>query len=89
LANSAQSLKRAKQAEVRRKRNQGPRTYFRTCIKRVFEAIDAGDKPAAESAYKVAESVIDKMVNKGIIHQNKADRHKSRINKHIKGLSAA
>jgi small subunit ribosomal protein S20 len=64
------------------------RTRLRTQIKNVLRAIDAGDREAALSAYKAAVPVIDSIADKGIIHKNKAARHKSRLNAHIKALQA-
>ena len=66
----------------------GLRSRMRTMIKDVIKACDAGDKNAAQSAYKVAVPVIDSMVNKGIVTKNKAARHKSRLNKRVKALAA-
>ncbi|HHH89387.1 MAG TPA: 30S ribosomal protein S20 [Aliiroseovarius sp.] len=86
MANSAQSRKRARQAEKRRQRNAGQRSTFRTFIKKVLAAVDAGDKDQAQSAYKEAVSVIDKTVTKGHIHKNKAARHKSRLNARIQAM---
>ncbi len=86
MANSASSKKRARQAVVRRTRNVGDRSMMRTCIKRVYYAIEAGDKSAAEEAYKVACPVIDRIAGKGLIHMNKAARHKSRMNSNIRGM---
>jgi len=60
---------------------------MRTRIKDVIKACDAGDKAAAQSAYKDAVPVIDSMVNKGIVNKNKAARHKSRLNKRVKALA--
>ena len=86
MANSASSKKRARQAVVRRTRNVGDRSMMRTCIKRVYYAIEAGDKAAAEVAYKEACPVIDRIAGKGLIHMNKAARHKSRMNNNIRGM---
>ncbi|MES0328261.1 MAG: 30S ribosomal protein S20 [Gammaproteobacteria bacterium] len=86
MANSASSKKRARQAVVRRTRNVGDRSMMRTCIKRVYYAIEAGDKSAAETAYKEACPVIDRIAGKGLIHMNKAARHKSRMNNNIRGM---
>ena len=61
---------------------------MRTYIKRVYYAVEAGDKAKAETAFKEAVPVIDRMANKGMIHANKAARHKSRLNARIKALSA-
>jgi len=66
----------------------GLRSLMRTEIKNVVKACDAGNKEAAEAAYKSAVPVIDSMINKGIVTKNKAARHKSRLNKRVHGLSA-
>lgn len=86
MANTAQARKRARQAEKRRKQNHGQRALARTQIKNVIKAISAGDKTAAEEAYKTAVPVIDRMAGKGRIHPNKAARHKARLNKRIQTL---
>lgn len=86
MANSSSAKKRARQAVVRRTRNVGERSMMRTYIKKVYYAIDAGDKSAAESAFKEACPVIDKMSGKGLIHANKAARHKSRMNTNIRNM---
>jgi len=64
------------------------RSMLRTKIKNVVSACDAGDKATAIAAYKDAVPVIDSMINKGIVAKNKAARHKSRLNKRVKALSA-
>ncbi len=76
MANSVSARKRARQAERHRQRNAAMRSHVRTKIKKVLNAIKAGDKPAAEAAYKDAVPAIDKSVSKGIMHANKAARHK-------------
>ena len=86
MANSAQARKRARQADKRRSRNIAQRSEMRTYIKRVIKQIAAGDKESATAAFAAAVPVIDSAVNKGLIHKNKAARHKSRLNIQIKGL---
>lgn len=86
MANSAQARKRARQAETHRQRNAAQKSKFRTAIKKVVKAIRAGDKTAAAEAYKAAVPVIDSAAGKGLMHANKAARHKSRLNAHIKAL---
>ena len=61
MANSAQARKRARQAEKHRQRNASQRSMMRTKVKRVFNAIAAGDKTAAEAALKEATPVLDHM----------------------------
>jgi len=87
LANSAQARKRARQAEDHRQRNAAQRSELRTQIKKVVKAIGAGDKDAAATAYREAVPVIDSMVGQGLVHKNKAARHKSRLNGHIKAMA--
>lgn len=88
MANSPQARKRARQSEKRRSHNASLRSLVRTNIKRVVAAIQAGDAEQAQAAYTAAVPVIDRMADKGIIHKNKAARHKSRLNAQIKALAA-
>ncbi len=87
MANSPQAEKRARQAEKRRQHNAARRSMMRTYIKKVIKAIRSGDKAAASEAFQTAQPVIDRMANKGLIHKNKAARHKSRLNAHIKAMA--
>jgi small subunit ribosomal protein S20 len=87
MANSPQARKRARQAEKHRQRNAAQRSTLRTAIKKVLKAIRVGDKTAAADAYKAAVPVIDSAAGKGLIHANKAARHKSRLNAHVKSLA--
>jgi len=87
LANSPQAKKRARQAETNRKRNVSLRSMVRTYIKNTLNAIDAGDKDKAQTALTIVLPVLDSMVNKGIMHKNKAARHKSRLNAKVKALA--
>ena len=59
---------------------------MRTYLKRVNAAILNKDKKVAEQAYSVSIPIIDRMADKGLIHKNKAARHKSRLNSKIKAL---
>jgi small subunit ribosomal protein S20 len=60
----------------------------RTYIKRVQAAIITGDYDVATQALASAVPVIDRMADRGIMHKNKAARHKSRLNTAIKALKA-
>ena len=88
MANSPQAKKRARQSERRRNHNASLRSLVRTNIKKVIAAIGSGDAAAAKTAYDAAVPVIDRMADKGIIHKNKAARHKSRLNAQVKALAA-
>jgi len=89
LANTKQAKKRVRQAEKSRQRNASMRSMLRTYIKKVVAAIATGDQKNALSALQLATPVIDRMASKGIIHANKAARHKSRLIAHIKKLGKA
>ncbi|ARN74533.1 30S ribosomal protein S20 [Oceanicoccus sagamiensis] len=88
MANSPQAKKRARQAEKRRQHNASLRSVVRTSIKKVLAAIATGNAEEATAAYAAAVPVIDRMADKGIIHKNKAARHKSRLNTQVKALAA-
>lgn len=87
MANSAQARKRARQAEKRRQQNAAQRSTLRTFIKKVIKAIEGGDREQAAAAYKNAVPQIDTAAGKGLIHANKAARHKSRLNAKIKAMA--
>lgn len=89
MANSVQAKKRARQNEKRRQHNASLRSMVRTYLKKVDAAIASGDKAVAQEAYTASVPVIDRMADKGIIHKNKAARHKSRLNAKVKALGAA
>ena len=86
MANSAQAKKRARQAVRNRAHNISLRSRMRTAIKKVVYAIEDGNKEQAQQAYQSAVPVIDSMARKGMIHKNKAARHKSRLNKQVVAL---
>jgi small subunit ribosomal protein S20 len=88
VANSPQAKKRARQSEKRRTHNSSLRSLVRTVIKKVLAAVATGDAEQAQAAYNTAVPVIDRMADKGILHKNKAARHKSRLNSQVKALSA-
>ncbi len=87
MANSAQARKRARQAEQNRQHNASRRSMLRTYVKKVVKAIAAGDKDAAAEALKQAQPIIDRIAGNGLIHKNKAARHKSRLAAHIKAMA--
>jgi small subunit ribosomal protein S20 len=87
LANSAQAKKRARQADKRNLNNASQRSTMRSAVKKVLNAIDAGDKAAAEAAYKTAVPMIDSGAGKGLLPKNTAARQKSRINTRIRAMA--
>lgn len=89
MANIKSSKKRAKQMVVRNARNVAQRSQLRTAVKRVLKALNANDATAAAEAFTVAQPLLDRFAARGLIHKNKAARHKSRLTARIKALKAA
>jgi small subunit ribosomal protein S20 len=83
----ASGRKRVRQDIKLNAANSALRSKFRTAIKGVLKAVQAGDKPKAADAFKIAQSVIDSIADKGIFHKNKAARHKSRLSAKIKAMA--
>lgn len=88
MANTAQSRKRARQADKNRAHNITLRSRMRTTIKKVRTQIEKRDKDAATAAFKHAVVTMDGMVNKGLAHRNTIARYKSRLVKQLKQLAA-
>ena len=88
MANSPQAKKRARQNDSARKHNASMRSMLRTYLKKVVAAVESGDNEAAKAAYSAAVPVLDRMADKGLIHKNKAARHKSRFSARIKAMAA-
>ena len=87
MANSVQAKKRARQNEKRRQHNASLRSMVRTYLKKVDAAIASGDHATAQEAYNASVPVLDRMADNGILHKNKAARHKSRLNTQVKALA--
>lgn len=87
MANTNQARKRARQAVARNQHLSAQRSQYRTAIKTVRKLIVAGDKAAAQEAFKKAQCVIDSMSSKGVLHKNAAARHKSRLSASIKAMA--
>lgn len=86
MPNSKSAEKRLRQDEVRRARNRSAKSAVRTQIRKVREAVDAGDAELAEKEFQVAAKKLDRAGSKKIIHRNKASRTKSRLQKAIKAI---
>ncbi len=86
MANIKSAKKRALTSEKRRQHNASRRSMMRTFFKKVIAAIEAGDKAAAVKAFSDMQPVMDRMATKGLIHKNKAARHKARLAAKIKAL---
>ncbi|MEI4220450.1 MAG: 30S ribosomal protein S20 [Candidatus Dasytiphilus stammeri] len=83
MANLKSSKKRIIKSEKRRKQNVSHRSMLRTFIKKVYSSIKTGDKLSATNAFNIMQPIVDRLATKGLIHKNKAARHKSNLMKHI------
>ena len=88
MANTKSAEKAARQAEKHRARNVALRSRMRSAMRKVNDAITKGNREEARKVYQAAVPMIDTLVNKHIVHRNKADRHKSRLAARIKALGA-
>jgi small subunit ribosomal protein S20 len=89
VANIKSAEKRARQTVKRRAHNMAARSKLRSAIKNVVTAVAAGNREEAAANLKAAGPVIDSAVNKGLIHRNKASRHKSHLNARVKELATS
>ena len=79
MPNHKSAEKRVRQNEKRRVINRGHKTKVRTYIKKMRAALDTGNSDEIQKVLPVAISVIDKSVQKGVLHKNAAARYKSRL----------
>ncbi|HIK76419.1 MAG: 30S ribosomal protein S20 [PS1 clade bacterium] len=86
MANSAGSIKRARQAVKRNKHNSQIRAKVRTYIKKVSYAVNDGNKKDAQGGFATMQKTLDQAVSKGLIHKNQAARKKSRLSAQIKAM---
>lgn len=84
MPNVKSAEKRVRTNEKRRLRNRRDRTRIRTAIKRVRQA---ASPDVARDALKDAESLLDRLATRGVIHPNAAARQKSRLSRHVRKLS--
>lgn len=79
MPNHKSAEKRVRQSEKRRIINRGHRSKVRTYIKKLRTALDSGKNDDVQSVLPEVMSVIDKSVQKGVMHKNAAARYKSRL----------
>jgi small subunit ribosomal protein S20 len=87
MANHKSAEKRTRQANRRNEANRRNRGRLRTEIKKLRTAIEAGNQEEAKSLLSATVSLIDKSTQKGILHQNAAARHKSRLTSGVNRMS--
>jgi small subunit ribosomal protein S20 len=88
MPNIKSAIKRVKKSEENRAQNHAVKAAMRTSIKTFNAKVEANDAAAAKEAFLSATKKIDKAASKGLIHQNKAAREKSRLSQKLNGLTA-
>lgn len=86
MANIKSQIKRNKTNEKSRERNLAVKSEMRTYIRRVREAVAAGNKEDASAALQAASRKLDKAAAKGVIHKNQAANRKSALAKAVSAL---
>lgn len=86
MANHVSSLKRARQTEAKTAVNRSNKSKLRGALRVMREAIAQGDVKVAGEQYRVTTSILDKSVQKGVLHKNTASRYKSRLNARVKAV---
>jgi small subunit ribosomal protein S20 len=79
VANIKSQKKRVLTNEKAHKRNVAVKSSLKTAIRETRKAIEAGDKAAAETAFKIAGQKLDKAASAGVIHKNQAANRKSNL----------
>ncbi len=88
MANTSSAKKAARKITRRTATNKNRRSRVRSFIRKVEEAVAAGNKTAALEAFKAAEPEIMRAVTKGIIHKSTASRKVSRLSASVKRVDA-
>lgn len=88
MPHSASAKKRHRQNLRDRERNRQVKSVIKTSIRKVLEAVSAGDVDLARERLRGAAKTTDRAAAKGTIHRNRAARIKSRLSSRVRGLSA-
>ena len=86
MANIASQIKRNRQNEVRRRRNQAIRSEMKTKMRKALETAESGDAAEAREALRLAQQRIDTAVAKGLLHRKTAARRKARLHNRVEQL---
>lgn len=88
MANIKSQIKRIRTNEKARERNRAYKSELKSYVRKVREAVDAGEKEKADDALRAASRKLDKAVSKGVIHRNQAANRKSKLAKQVAKLDA-
>ncbi len=87
MANIKSQIKRIRTNEKARQRNKAVKSELKTYVRKVREAIEAGDRETATAALEKAGRKLDKAVSKGVIHRNQAANRKSKLARQVNKLA--
>ncbi|HUW73041.1 MAG TPA: 30S ribosomal protein S20 [Methyloceanibacter sp.] len=88
MANTKSAKKAVRQITRRTADNKARRSYMRTCVRKVEEAIATGNKDVAQTALKEAEPIMVRTAQKGLLHRRAASRKVSRLAKRVGAMGA-
>lgn len=88
MANNASARKRIRQTEKRTTRNKARKSRVRTFLRKVEEAVQSGDKAAAQAAFRAAQPELQRAATKGVLHANTVARKLSRLSARVKSVGA-
>jgi small subunit ribosomal protein S20 len=88
MANHISALKRARQTEKKTATNRANKSHMRLALRSLRTALTSGDKTALDTTFRETVSVLDKSVQKGILHKKTASRYKSRLSARVKAATA-
>ncbi len=88
MANTSSAKKATRKIAARTAVNKNRRSRVRTYVRKVEEALAAGDKEAAAAAFQAAQPELMRAASRGVMHANTASRKVSRLAKRVKTLSA-
>ena len=88
MANTSSARKATRKIARRTEINKARRSAMRSCVRKVEEAIAAGDRNRAFAALKEAEPIIMRAAQNGVVHRNAASRKVSRLAHQLAKLGA-
>lgn len=89
MPHNRNAKKALRQSEKARLRNRAARTALKTVVRKVHDAAEGADAPAADAAYRIAAKRLDQAAAKHLIHKNKASRLKSRLSRALNKQTAS
>jgi len=89
MANIASAQKRIRQTVKRTALNKARKSRVHGAIRKIEEAVSAGDKEAAQTAFRAAQPELQRAVTKGVLKANAVSRKLSRLSARVKAVAAA